>query len=357
MAFDTGTQQANRTMRHLAEMLANMGLMKQRQAGYQQLEESEHRNMMTRLEEGYKKWLLQQDPIKRTMSMIADKASRGEDTSELQTSMRELLENYANAGYASVTGNIPDKKAWALISQLNEGVQSTILSGMGSGARQKESIREVEKPRQRLAGNQQILEAAGLRLREGELGVKRKQAETSAAQEAREGRGESTKEFGQWIDLIKSIRAQLDREGVIPEGMAESDLRSKIEFEGTTSKVLDAIPSRLRGQAYSALNYLQQKMIQKAPLTDAEKIYLQRISNTFKIKEEEALPSMETGRFPSQQKLSDTVDALGDREMAIRGIEARIRARTKISDPAEIRRLAQEYYDARRGRTGVRGGR
>jgi len=262
--------------RHGFEM-AEIG---ERQAGYERLEETRTRNTLNEIMTRFSNQLKQLPEVDFLVSTIRDKEQRGEDTSAERTRLQQTSKTVAESFLTTALGG-----------QLGGEQAQKIVQYIGTEAAQK-LIPEMGLERGKLAVKREEIglgrEALGVRREE--LGVRAMEALGKTRKEKRDF----------WEKFIQENINYLEMQGVQREAGA-----SEIMAMFRSGKELAPLSTEHHGQALTFLTQIMSRLGQDKLPTQGEINFMTKVRNTFKIGEEEGLPSPITGEFPSEAAAGD----------------------------------------------------
>lgn len=237
----------------------------------QALEKTEHANRMTQLNESLRGELLRMPTIARLRAEAENLRSKGDEEGARLKDDQSVAEA-GNLGRLAYLSQYGERATEPELTRAVHTAQDALLSILGEGGAERRSMRAAD------------VERTGQQVRREEL--------------VQQGTGENRQQFNKdrdvWIAHIKDVSDVIDRQGVADKAQPPSMFGS--------GKAYDPLSSADRGSALASLALIRDRTLRGQMPSQEESRFMAEVLNSSKVKAEGALPSPETGRWPSEQR-------------------------------------------------------
>lgn len=283
------TEQVNKLVQRLLPYLMQSNLMKQRQAGSQQLlenrmmgyaglEEQRQGNRMEEMMEDYINQVSVLPDVKRLKAMISQGRERGLDTSQYEAELSTYIDDVGAAALSMASGQPADEATARTIARFTPTVMAALVGGQRDIEKQRRQIEEVAVPGLKL-------EKKRLGVRQEELDFKWADMNTATIKDRKD----------EWISLIRDTESFLESEGVKREKVTQFTMSL------LAGKELDPLSPEDRGKAFSWLTNIRINLTKgKMPSPEDER-FLRRVKNSFAVEKGGGHPSPATGITPVEE--------------------------------------------------------
>lgn len=283
MPIRTRTMQLNEAMDFFTKYLAEMNLMKQRQKGYMELEETGHQNVLEQIKERVFGEISKDPIIDRDSELLFYKQLHGEDISKDLERVEKRGFELMSSAVKAASGKPLEEKDVFLLGKFSEGFRENIVNRIAERSMQEREITGVTEPTLKVRGYEAETARIG-------VGIRGEEATTERLKLFKET---SDEQYKRWQPMIKDTIDFLESEGVKGDPM-NVDTRALF----SSGKITDPLSSENRGKAFTYLSQLWVKLNQGESLSKNEINFLVNVRDTSKI-EKEGLPSPTTGLTPT----------------------------------------------------------
>jgi len=280
--------QLNEVMKMMNQFLLQGSLEQQRMGGYKELEGQRHGNRMKEIEESFYNTIAQDPTIQRKQSEIFTKKRKGEDTSELEAEVKDVVRKVATLAYKAYNNKPTTEEDWVGgLGEITDETARRLITEGGQSSRQGEMIEQVYKPEQATRQLTAETGAEQLKTRQAELGLDRQKF---AREGVTKGKEERDAQIKVWRERVKDIQAFLAREGVEMSESAMSAMRAQAGAsfleDAAASLRGDPLSAENRGKLFIALGKIRTKIDKGIFPSDAETNLIEMARSTYQIEEE-----------------------------------------------------------------------